>query len=89
MNRQFLVSGVIVSIVAMLFGGIVHAWLLAGDYAALTELMRPQEEQMKYFQYNILAHVVLGFALTWIYRQGMHAARPVISQGRVVSRSGT
>ena len=81
MNRQFLVSGIVVSIVALLFGGIVHAWLLAGDYAALGDLMRPQEEQMKYFQYNILAHVVLGFALTWIYRQGMQVAKPAIAQG--------
>lgn len=81
MNRQFLVSGVVVSIVALLFGGIVHAWLLAGDYAALGNLMRPQDEQMQYFQYNILAHVILGFALTWIYRQGMQVAKPVIAQG--------
>jgi hypothetical protein len=81
MNRQFLISGVVMSIVALLIGGVVHGGLLAADYAQLPGLMRPQEEQMQYFPYNIVAHVFIGFAITWIYRQGMDATKPPLGQG--------
>ena len=81
MNRQFLVSGVVVSIAAMIIGGIIHAGLLNSDYAQLPHLMRTQEEQMNYFHFNLIAHLFIGFAFTWIYRQGRVPDRPFPGQG--------
>lgn len=81
MNRQFLVSGIVIFIAALIIGGIVHAWLLSADYAQLPNLMRTQEDQMNHFHFNIIAHVFIGFAFTWIYRQGREAAVPWLGQG--------
>lgn len=81
MNRQFIVSGIVLTIVALAIGFVVHAVLLADDYAALTSLMRPAEDQQHYIQYNLLAHVLIGFSATWIYRQGMDPAKPPLWQG--------
>ena len=40
MNRQFLISGIVMSILAFVFGGVIHGWLLAPDYTALGSMMR-------------------------------------------------
>ncbi|MGH8248497.1 MAG: hypothetical protein ACREUU_18930, partial [Gammaproteobacteria bacterium] len=61
--------------------GIVHAGLLNSEYAKLPNLMRTMEDSQNYFHFNIIAHIILGFALTWIYRQGMNPAKPVAAQG--------
>jgi sugar phosphate permease len=81
MNRQFVISGVVISILAFVFGGVIHGVLLAGDYAQLPNLMRTQEDSMNYFHWNIVAHVFMGFAMTWMYRQGVDAAQPWLMQG--------
>jgi|SRR5690554_1338723 hypothetical protein len=81
MNRQFLVSGILVSIAAIVIGGIIHAGLLNADYAQLPHLMRSAEEQMRYFHFNLIAHLFLGFGITWIYRHGRDPARPALGQG--------
>ena len=81
MNRQFLVSGIVLSIATLILGGIIHAGLLHGEYAQLPHLMRTQEDQMNYFHFNIIAHLFIGFAFTWIYRQGREADLPWPGQG--------
>lgn len=81
MSRQFLVSAVVMSILALLSGGIIHGALLAGDYAQLPGLMRPAGEATGYFHWNILAHVSVGVAMTWIYRKGVDPAQPWLMQG--------
>lgn len=81
MNKQFIISGIVTSVVALLLGGIVHAGLLNSEYAKLPNLMRTMEDSQNYFHYIIIAHLIIGFALTWIYRQGMNPAKPVVAQG--------
>ena len=55
------------------FGFVVHAILLHPDYAALPNVFRSDEEGMNFFHWMLLAHLMIGFALTWIYRQGVQA----------------
>lgn len=81
MNRQFLISGVVISVLALFFGGVIHGVLLSNDYGQLPHLMRTLEEAGGYFQYNIVAHVFFGFAFTWVYRQGVNRSLPPAGQG--------
>lgn len=80
MGKKFWISGIAAVIVTMLLGFIVHGLLLGKDYEAL-KFMRNEEAQMAHFPYMILAHVFLGFAAAWIYRQGMSAGVPWLTQG--------
>jgi len=68
MNKQFLISVVVMFVATMLTGFIVHGALLGAEYKALTALYRSEEEQMNYFHYMLLAHLLLSIGLTWIYR---------------------
>lgn len=81
MDRQFWISGVIVSVIAFIFSFVVHGLLLGADYTALQYLYRTAEESQNYFHFMLLAHVLFGFALTWIYRQGVAAGKPPLGQG--------
>jgi sugar phosphate permease len=81
MNRQFLISGIVMSILALAFGGVIHGGLLAADYTALGSMMRTPEDAANYFQWQIVAHIFMGFAMTWIYRQGVDPAQPTLIQG--------
>ena len=62
-------------IATMLLGFVIHGVLLKTDYAALPNIMRSEAESMNYFHWMIVAHVLMGFALTWIYRHGDVRAR--------------
>ena len=44
MNKQFLISAVVMFVATMITGFIVHATLLAPDYAALPNLYRSEED---------------------------------------------
>ena len=81
MDKRFWISGVVMSIATLLVGFLVHGTLLAGDYKALGAMYRPEAEQMNYFPYMIAAHVLMGFAMTWIYRQGIDSGKGVVGQG--------
>jgi hypothetical protein len=81
MDKRFWISGVVMSIATLMAGFVVHGTLLAGDYQALGALYRPEAEQMNYFPYMILAHVLMGFAMTWIYRQGIDSGKSAVGQG--------
>ena len=81
MDKRFWISGVVVSIAALLLGFVVHEVLLGSDYKALSTLYRSEAESQNYFHYMIIAHVLIGFAMTWIYRQGIDTSKSAISQG--------
>ena len=81
MDKRFWISGVVVSIAALLLGFVVHEVLLGSDYKALSTLYRSEAESQNYFHYMIIAHVLIGFAMTWIYRQGIDTSKSPISQG--------
>jgi hypothetical protein len=80
MNKQFIISVIVVFVGTMLTGFVVHGLLLSSTYAALPNLFRPEQEAQDYFQYMILAHVLMATGLTWIYRMGRDDT-PWLGQG--------
>lgn len=81
MDKRFWISGVVMSIAALLLGFVVHAVLLKSDYMALGAMYRSEAESQNYFHYMLIAHVLIGFAMTWIYRQGVDGGRGPVGQG--------
>ncbi|HBR58292.1 MAG TPA: hypothetical protein DEA22_12640 [Blastocatellia bacterium] len=81
MDRKFWISGIACTIVAFALGFVVHGMLLRGDYAQLPNLFRPEAEAQGYFAYMSAAHIFIGFAFAWIYRQGITPGVPWLLQG--------
>ena len=81
MDIRFFVSGIVMAVASLMFGFVVHAILLHPDYAALPNVFRSDEEGMNFFHWMLLAHLMIGFALTWIYRQGVQAGSSTLKQG--------
>jgi hypothetical protein len=81
MDRRFFISGFVIAIASLLLGFVVHGNLLAGDYQQLTGLFRGPEDSVKHFPFMIFAHLLIGFAFTWIYRKGLEPGKPAIGQG--------
>lgn len=71
MTKKFLLSVVVVFVVAMAIGWVVHGLLLGQDYAKLSGLFRQQ---------IVLAHVFFAVAFVWIYVKGKED-RPFLMQG--------
>ncbi|GMR14862.1 MAG: hypothetical protein BMS9Abin30_0473 [Gammaproteobacteria bacterium] len=70
MDKQFWISALVMFLATLVVGFVVHASLLGADYAALPNLYRSEEDSANYFQYMLLAHVLMGIGLTWVYRMG-------------------
>ena len=81
MDKRFWVCGLVMSIAALLLGFIVHGVLLAPDYAALGAMFRSDADSSRYAPWMVLAHVLIGFAMTWIYAQGFSSGRSTSLQG--------
>ena len=77
---RFIISVVVLFVIAMLLGFAIHATLLGADYAALPSLMRPAAEAEQYMGYMIAAHVLIAIGFTWIYVRGKED-RPWLGQG--------
>jgi len=72
MDKRFWISGVVMTIAAMLLGFVVHGLLLADDYNTLVgKVMRSPEEADRMLHWMVLADLCIDFAMTWIYRQGI------------------
>ncbi|MFC5569661.1 hypothetical protein ACFPN1_06260 [Lysobacter yangpyeongensis] len=72
MDKRFWISGVVMTIATALLGFFVHGLLLADDYNTLVgSVMRSQEEANGMMHWMLVADVCTGFAMTWIYRQGI------------------
>lgn len=69
MTKKFLLSVVVVFVVAMASGWVVHGLLLGQDYA-----------KTSLFWYIVLAHVLFAVAFVWIYVKGKED-RPFLMQG--------
>ena len=69
------------SVAALLLGFIVHGVLLAPDYAALGEMFRGADDGRHHAHWLILAHVLTGYAMTWIYARGFPDSHPSATQG--------
>jgi hypothetical protein len=82
MDTRFWISGVVMSVLAFALGFVVHGLLLAGDYTPLAgSVYRTPEEAQRYLPYLVIANILFGFALTWIYRQGKTAGASTLGQG--------
>lgn len=69
MRKRFWVCGIVVSIAAMLLDFLVHGLLLQGDYNALIAqgVMRSPEDAKHFMPYMAVAHLLIGYGLTWLY----------------------
>ena len=81
MNTKFIISSLVTAVASLMEGFLVHALALHNDYARLPNLYRPESQAEGYFGYMLLAHLLIGIGLTWIYRRGREAGKNVLSQG--------
>ena len=81
MNKKFVISSLVMAVAALLLGFLVHGMLLQADYARLTGIFRPESDAQGYFGFMLLAHLLIGIGLTWIYRMGHEAGKGVVMQG--------
>ena len=81
MNKKFIISSLVAGFASLMFGFLVHAVLLHGDYARLPQLYRPETQAQGYFGFMLLAHLLIGIGMTWIYLRGHEAGKGVLVQG--------
>lgn len=81
MNKRFIISALVMGFTSLMLGFLVHGVALQGDYARLPSLYRPASQQQGQFPYMLLAHLLIGIGLTWIYRRGHEAGKGVLVQG--------
>ena len=81
MDKRFWISGLLMTVAAMMLGFVVHGVLLKPDYAALGPIMRTDDDSAHFMQWMLLADAAIGFGITWIYRQGYTPAKSAIGQG--------
>ena len=82
MDKRFWICGLAMSVATLLTGFVVHGMLLAGDYAPLVgTLLRTQEDSQHYFPWMIVADLLIGFTMTWLYRFGFSEGRTTAMQG--------
>lgn len=81
MDKRFWVCGVVMFFAAMLLAFIVHAFLLGPDYEALGAMYRDAEDGARHFPWIVVAYALVGFAMTWIFAQGVSVERPTLAQG--------
>ncbi len=80
MNTNFLFCWAVVFVVWMAASFLVHGVWLAGTYAEMTNIFRPDDEQMGLFHYMLIAHVLMAGAFVWIYQRGQEE-KPWLQQG--------
>lgn len=82
MDKKFWISGIAATVVVFALGFVVHGVILAGDYKPLMgSLLRTDQAAMGLFHFMIIAHVIMGFAAAWIYRQGVRDGVAWLGQG--------
>ena len=81
MNKQFVLSVVVLFVATMLTGFIVHGYFLHDDSAKLVPgVVRTPTDAREHCGYMIVADIVMAIGLTWMYRQGRDN-RPWPGQG--------
>lgn len=80
MNKKFIISVIVVFVIAMGISFLVHGIILAPSYLELKGIMRTPEDSQAYFPFMLLAHVFIAFAFVWIYNKGKED-KPFLSQG--------
>ena len=81
MNKQFLLSVVVLFVLSLGFGYVVHACILKQDYLQLPNLMRTEADGARHFPAMLVAHVFIALGITAIYRRGREPGRSWTGQG--------
>ncbi len=81
MGKRFWICGIVMSFAALLWAFLTHALLLQADYDALGAMYRTAADGERHFPWLLLAHALIGFAMTWIFGQGVSGERPTPAQG--------
>ena len=71
MDKRFLLAGIVASVLLIVFGFLVHGVIMTSDYEKVRSLFRPEAEAMANMPIMLLAHLIMGFAFAWIYKQGV------------------
>lgn len=69
MDKRFWICGIVVAAAALILGMLVHGVLLRADYQAMAALYRTQEEANAHAPWILPAYLMLGLAMTWLYRR--------------------
>jgi hypothetical protein len=77
-TKRFILTVIVVFIVANLTGFLIHAVLLRPDYMPIAEHYRPEgQEKMPFI---ILAYVAFAIGSVWVYAKGVEN-KPWLGQG--------
>lgn len=69
MDKRLLICGIVVAAAALILGFLVHGLLLRADYQALAALYRSQEQANAHAGWILPAYLLMGLAMTWLYRR--------------------
>lgn len=81
MGQRFWVSSIIAAVLFCLLGFVVHETLLHNDYAQIPNIFRAPEDALRRMPIMFVAYLLMGFASTWIYRQGIASDASWLFQG--------
>ena len=81
MSKRFWISGVVLGVASLMLGFVVHALLLHADYTQLPNLFRPETDTGRYFPFMLLAHLLIGFGMTWMYRRSVSVDGRILRPG--------
>jgi hypothetical protein len=81
MGQRFWISSIVAAILFCLLGFVIHETLLHNDYAQVPGIYRTSEEALRRMPIMFVAYLLMGFASTWIYRQGIAASASWLLQG--------
>jgi hypothetical protein len=76
---KFILSAIVMFVLAFLLSWLVHGVLIHGDYMLMKWMRRP-EDTHSLMPWMLLAHALFAVAFTWIYLQGREA-KPWLAQG--------
>ncbi|MFS8085313.1 MAG: hypothetical protein ACMG6H_06760 [Acidobacteriota bacterium] len=81
MTKKFWLSVALMFVMSMALGFLVHGYLLAPEYAKLTNLFRQGADAESRFGVMLLAHVFIAVGFTWVYLRGREEDKPFVGQG--------
>ena len=81
MNKQCVISVVVMFVFSLMLGFLIHGVLLADGYLQLPNLMRTQEDAQRHFPAMLVANFCIGLGFTVIYRRGREAGKDWLGQG--------
>ncbi|MDO5505708.1 MAG: hypothetical protein Q4F49_05370 [Pseudoxanthomonas suwonensis] len=69
MNKRFVICGLVVSLASLLLDLLIHGLLLGDAYRQLatTGFVRGPDQAGQFLHWALLAHLLLGFGLTWMF----------------------